>query len=328
MHLTHRLVVLLALLAILVAENAPAMAVEPRKETLVYKQVGTLKIKADVHSLPSDKPRPVVVWIHGGALINGHRDSVPAWVKEAFLPRGYAIVSLDYRLAPETKLPEIIADVEDAFRWIREQGPKLFAADGQRVAVIGGSAGGYLTLISGYRVKPRPTVLVSLWGYGDLVGDWYNTPSPHARHNQSKMTRDEAFRQVSGSPVSDSRDRQGDGGAFYQFCRREGIWPREVTGWDPRADREKFAPYMPEHHVNEEFPPTHLIHGDADTDVPFQLSVNMAELFKQAGVEHRMIRFPGAEHGLPGVAKAEVDVAYQDAARFVVEHLERVERAK
>ncbi len=313
----------LALLGGLFMNGASSFAAEPTAQTLVYKQVGPLKIKADVLALPSEKPRPVVVWIHGGALINGHRASVPAWVSAAFVPRGYAVVSLDYRLAPETKLPEIVADVEDAFRWIRKDGPKLFAADGTRVAVIGGSAGGYLTLVAGYRVQPRPTVLVSLWGYGDLVGEWYNTPSPHARHQQSPFTAEQAAQIKTLPPVADSRERKGDGGAFYQYCRRQGIWPREVTGWDARTERDKYVPFMPEHQVTAQFPPTFLIHGDADTDVPYQLSANMAELFQKSGVEHRLVRFPGAEHGLPGVAKAEVDAAYAAAAEFVVERLSR-----
>ena len=146
------------------------------------------------------------------------------------LDAGYTLISLDYRLAPETKLPEIIQDIEDAFRWIRRDGPRLFNIDATRIAVVGGSAGGYLTLTSGFRVRPRPTVLLSLWGYGDLVGDWYSKPSPHPRHQQSKLTRDEAYRQVSGPAISDSRDRKGDGGAFYQYCRQTGTWPAGRIG--------------------------------------------------------------------------------------------------
>ena len=46
---------------------------------------------------------------------------------------GFAVVSIDYRLAPETKLPAIIEDVEAAFDWIRGQGPDLFRADPDRL---------------------------------------------------------------------------------------------------------------------------------------------------------------------------------------------------
>ena len=83
------------------------------KTTYVYKQVGDLKIKADVLQVEDDVARPVVVWIHGGALMTGGRDSVPKWAKTRLFASGYDIISIDYRLAPETKLPEIIADLEE-----------------------------------------------------------------------------------------------------------------------------------------------------------------------------------------------------------------------
>jgi len=261
-----------------------AVAAEVRKQTFVYKTVGTLPIKADVYGAEDHAARPVVVWIHGGALINGHRESIPPRLKEPLLAAGCILVSIDYRLAPETKLPGIIEDFEDAFRWIREQGPRLFHADARRIAVVGGSAGGYLTLTCGFRVKPRPAALVSLWGYGDLVGPWYSAPSPHPRHHTTKLSREEAFRQVAGPPIADSRDRKGNGGAFYQFCRQQGLWPKAVSGWDPRTEVEKFVPYMPLRNVTPEFPPTLLVHGEADTDVPCAQSVAMAAELRRSKV--------------------------------------------
>jgi acetyl esterase/lipase len=292
------------------------------KMSHIYKQVEDLSIRADSY-LFDDKPsRPVVVWIHGGALINGHRESVPAWLTAACRANSHILVSIDYRLAPETQLPGIIADVEDAFRWINESGPKLFGADASRVAVAGGSAGGYLTLTAGYRAQPRPKALVSLWGYGDVVGAWYSQPSPHPRHHTSKMSRDEAFGQVSGAPVSDSRERKGNGGAFYQFCRQQGLWPKAVSGWDPHTETEKFAPFMPVKNVTAEYPPTLLIHGDQDTDVPYEQSVMMAAEFKKHGVGHELITIRGAEHGLAGGEPQAVEGSYRAAAAFLKKHLD------
>src|SRR5438445_6850866 len=94
---------------------------EERVETYIYKQVGDLKVKADVYTKGASPHRPVLVWIHGGALIVGHRESVDRRLKDAFLETGGAVISIDYRLAPETQLPEIIQDIEDAFHWIREK---------------------------------------------------------------------------------------------------------------------------------------------------------------------------------------------------------------
>ena len=119
-------------------------------------------------------------------------------------------------------------------------------------------------------------MLVSFWGYGDLVGDWYSQPSKHARHHRIKLTDAEARAQVSGAPISDARDRHGNGGAFYQYCRQRGIWPQEVSGWDPHTQTEKFYPFMPVKNVTADYPPTLLIHGTIDTDVPHEQSVMMA----------------------------------------------------
>jgi acetyl esterase/lipase len=294
---------------------------EIRKATHVYKSAGGVSIRADVYRAADDAVRPVVVWIHGGALIMGHREGVSEPVKRWALAAGHVLVSIDYRLAPETQLPAIIGDVEDAFAWIRADGPRLFRADASRIAVSGGSAGGYLTLVTGYRVKPRPVALLSLWGYGDLVGDWYSTPSPHARHRTSSMSREEAYLQVSGPPVSDARERKGDGGGFYQYCRRTGTWPAAVSGWDPRREAAKFAPFMPVKNVTREYPPTFLIHGTADTDVPHEQSVMMAAELKKHGVRHELVSVAGAEHGLPDGDKAAVAEAYRKGFAFVGEFL-------
>jgi len=257
-----------------------------------------------------------------GALIVGGRDGINERVKKIFLDAGYAIISIDYRLAPETKLPAIIDDIEDAFKWVREKGPELFGIDSSRVAVLGGSAGGYLTLATGYRVKPRPTVLVSFWGYGDLIGNWYSKPSPHYLQ-RSKITEEQARKQVGGPAVANSKDRNGNGRMFYLFCRQRGIWPKEVSGWDPHKEAKKFYPYMPVKNVTQQYPPTLLIHGTKDTDVPYEQSVMMANQFKKFRIDHELITIAGGEHGLAGGDPEKIDQAYEKMFQFVHQRMTR-----
>ena len=292
------------------------------KETIVYKEAGPLAIKADVYHYSDTKVRPVLVSLHGGALIMGHRENLSGPVKNFALTNGWVLVSFDYRLAPETKIPAIIEDVEDAFRWLRREGPKRFHINPDRVAVTGGSAGGYLTLLTGHRIEPRPRVLLAFFGYGDLIGDWYSTPSPHPRHNQRKIAADEAGQQVSGPAVADARDRKGDGGVFYNFCRQTGQWPKAVSGWDPHRESEKFFPFMPVRNVTAAYPPTVLIHGTADTDVPFEQSQLMAREFQKHGVPFQFYEIAKAEHGLTGGDPAEIDEAQRKAFEFVKLQLE------
>lgn len=289
----------------------------PKQSTFIYKQVGDLQIKADVHHHPNANKRPVVVWLHGGALINGHRAGISGVVRNFALTNGYILVSFDYRLAPETKLPNTIEDIEDAFRWLRRDGPKLFHADPQRIAVTGGSAGGYLTLITGHRVKPSPKALLAFWGYGDLVGEWYSKPSPHPRHNRTKISREDAFAQVNGPPVADARERKGNGSLFYLYCRQTGQWPRLVSGWNPNTDSDRFTPYMPVKNVTADYPPTVLVHGTEDTDVPHEQSVMMVQEFKKHGVAHQFHSIANGEHGLAGADRSQVNAAYTDAFAFL-----------
>src|SRR5437867_2152699 len=101
----------------------------PAPRTYTYKTAGGCEIKADVYGADARTRKPVVIWIHGGALINGSRRSVTRPFHGELLKQGFAVVSIDYRLAPETKLPDIIEDVRDAHRWVRKAGPKLFQID-------------------------------------------------------------------------------------------------------------------------------------------------------------------------------------------------------
>jgi acetyl esterase/lipase len=284
--------------------------------THTYKRVGDLEIQADVHRPEGSGVFPAVLSIHGGALIMGHRQGIDDRFRDLLLQAGYAVVAIDYRLAPETCLPEVVQDVEDACTWLRARAPQLgLSAD--RLAVTGGSAGGYLTLVTGCRCTPPPAALVSFWGYGDLVGNWYSAPSPHPCHHQVTVTPEEAWRQVSGPPVADERQRPGSGWTFYQHCRQRGSWPAAVSGWDPRSQVEAFRPYMPLANVTPAYPPTFLVHGTDDTDVPYEQSVLMAAALARAGVPHELWTVEGAEHGLAGGDPGRVEQAYAAALAFV-----------
>ena len=117
------------------------------------------------------------------------RDSVPFCCY-------YIVAAIDYRLAPTTKLNEILEDVSDAFHWLREQGPELFNIDPERIGVLGSSAGGYLALMSGLVVNPPPKAIVSLYGYGDIDGDWYTKPD--AFYCQQDVVSEEVAFAVAG----------------------------------------------------------------------------------------------------------------------------------
>ena len=78
---------------------------------------------------------------------------------------------------------------------------------------------------------------------------------------------------------------------------------------------------MPLQNVSDEYPPTLLVHGDKDTDVPYEQSQLMAAQFKKHNVEHQFISIAGAEHGLAGAEPEAVKAAYRTAIEFLRKHL-------
>ncbi|MHC4714635.1 MAG: alpha/beta hydrolase [Planctomycetota bacterium] len=290
-----------------------------RPKTHVYKKTDGCELRADVYpAAESAGPVPVVAYFHGGCLIMGWRE----WVNERLVAdsngAGYAVVSFDHRLAPETKLPGIIEDVRDALKWVREEGPLLFNADTERIAVAGASAGGYLTLMTGL-FEPRPRALVSFYGYGDLVGDWYSKPDPFYCREPA-VTEEAARAAVGETPLSEGERTRG---TFYVYCRQKGIWPNEISGHGPGKEPEFFRPYCPAENVTADYPPTILLHGDADTDVPYGLSVMMAAALEKAGVEHEFITIPGGPHCFDrDVTGPVVEDAFKRVRAFLSRHLE------
>ena len=82
-----------------------------------------------------------------------------------------------------------------------------------------------------------------------------------------------------------------------------------MTGYDPDTETEAFKPFSPIQNVDINYPPTMLLHGDVDTDVPYQQSVMMAEELARAGVEHELITISGGGHGFYGAGRKDGRVA-------------------
>lgn len=293
----------------------------PTPETFIYKEADGIQIEVDVYRIGESQLQPAILWIHGGALIGGRREGIRTDQLNAYLDAGYVVASIDYRLAPESKLPDIAADLRDAFRWLREEGPKAAGVDPDRVAAVGHSAGGYLALLSGSTVDPPPKAIVSFYGYGDIVGDWYARPDPFYLQ-QPLVTEEEAIASVGTTPLASDKGWPKDRFRFYLYCRQHGIWPEKIGGVSPSEDPAFFTPYCPVRNITKDHPPTLLIHGDADTDVPVEQSLLMAEALMEKGVPVRSLILEGAGHGFDGrgIGKdPHADKAFEAVMEFLAE---------
>lgn len=125
------------------------IVVIPQRETFTDVKYGTQSNaqKSDIYLPAAKPPFPVLVWIHGGGWVQGDKTTFKAQpMLEALLSRGYAVVTINYRLSGEAKFPAQIYDVKAAIRWIKANATTYkFNAD--KIGVWGSSAGGHLTAL-------------------------------------------------------------------------------------------------------------------------------------------------------------------------------------
>ncbi|MDR2986630.1 MAG: alpha/beta hydrolase [Nocardiopsaceae bacterium] len=99
------------------------------------------------HGAAPGELRPVLVHLHGGRLISGHknREGLPLIYRLA--SRGWICVSANYRLRPGAQWPDPVVDVKKVITWLRAHGPE-YGADPDRIFLAGGSSGAQLASVA------------------------------------------------------------------------------------------------------------------------------------------------------------------------------------
>ena len=155
------------------------------------------------------------------------------------------------------------------------------------------------------------------------MGDWYGKPDPFY-NTFDPMSEADAHRVVGDHELVNGMASLGRRD-YYLWCRQNGLWPIKVGGHDPISEIDWFTPYSPAENVGQTYPPTLLLHGDADTDVPYEQSVHMAERLAAANIEHEFITIPNGPHGFdrdpaPELVETVKD-AFSGALAFLTEHV-------
>ncbi len=136
------------------------------------------RLSARLFAPASDDPLPVLLYFHGGGFTVGSvATHEPLCRHLAHLAHG-AVVSVDYRLAPEWKFPTAVNDAWDSLAWLRDQAPGL-RLDAARIAVGGDSAGGTLATVTAIAARDAAWPLaLQLLFYPGCAGH-QDTPSHH-----------------------------------------------------------------------------------------------------------------------------------------------------
>ncbi len=192
---------------------------------------------------PAGVERPaVLVWFHGGGFVVGDLDSADAECRNLSSGSGAAIVSVDYRRAPEDPFPAATDDALAAVRWVAGQGPDLHL-DVSRLAVGGDSAGGNLAAVTALRIRDEggPHLRFQLLVYPviDLAGVFDPAAWPSLVDNGEGFFLTTAMmRFFSASYVPNASDRSDPRASPLTADRLEDLPPALVMtcGLDPLRD--------------------------------------------------------------------------------------------
>lgn len=256
--------------------------------------------RLDVYRPGGPGPHPVVLYLHGGGWIAGDK-ATPADVGmvASIVAHGYAVVSVNYRLAVEAVFPAQLDDVRAALAWVRAQGPAN-GLDPDRLGLFGVSAGAHLAALLG--VIERTSV--------DAVVGW----APPV--DLATVGPDLAARADCDGAWSDPDDP-------------ESFWAALVGG-PVSAQPDRVAAADPIHHLAvgdpAALPPFLLSHGDRDCTVPLAQSERLAAALRAVtgrddAAEVRVLPEAGHVRSFPRDAEMAADLAFLD--RHLGRHLGR-----
>src|SRR5258708_5099446 len=131
-------------LALLFLAGVTAFGAAKSEDGIGYGQAGGDKLTIDYYPPAGPTPPPLSILIHvGGFVGGGSKNNSEAYCRDLVAPAGYAVFSINYRLAPKFAYPAMVEDVQRAIRYIRRIAKKWNAGP-KRIALVGGSAGGSL----------------------------------------------------------------------------------------------------------------------------------------------------------------------------------------
>ena len=240
------------------------------EENVAFGTGGGRALHCDVYLPPDHAPVPegadggpavvgraAILLLHGGGWMNGDRAQLRGYGIQ--LARyGFVCVCPEYRLSGESTWPAQVHDVKAALRWLRANAGRL-GVDATRISVSGNSAGAHLALMLGALRDGE------LEGEGGHAGVSTQCAAVVAIYPPTQLR------------VTHPDDPIG----------------RLLGGNVAREVEDQASPLA---YARADFPPTMLVHGNADSIVPVQASLEMYSALAKAGAAVEMHIYDGVPH--------------------------------
>lgn len=240
----------------------------------------------------ADAPQPVLLYLHGGGWVVGDLDTHDSVCRALARRAECAVVSLDYRLAPENPFPAAVEDGWAGLQWLHHHATEI-GIDAGRIAVGGDSSGGNLAAVLALRARDRggPPLKAQVLIYPVTDCD-LDRPSYLAAGSGYGLTRDSM--------------------KWY--------WAQYIADEARRRDPEA-SPLRAQDHSS--LPPALVI--TCELDPLASEGAAYAESLEKAGVTARHVHEPGMIHGYVRMAGAisRARKTWDDCAGFIRRHLQQ-----
>lgn len=229
-------------------------------KNIEYKNINGKSLQLDIYRPKNlEKPAPLLIFIHGGGWSGGQRSDYLVYLA-TFAKRGYVTATVSYRLLNDGPWPACAEDITDAVQWFYNNG-ETYGYDPDRIAVIGGSAGGHLALLAAYE-----------W---EKTGGSINSTSVPEKNHRIKAVV----------------DFYGPVDLTTEYARTHPT----VTSFLVKSFEEAPEIYIeasPVHYLDKNDPPTIIFQGTSDNTVPASQSVLLKEKLDSLGVPAELYRLP------------------------------------
>ena len=265
-----------------------------------YKKVGGQSLQLDILTPKGLKkiPAPLLVYIHGGGWGGGDRYRMVRTDVSGVFNRcgkaGIICATIEYRLTDEKSTAyDSAVDCKDALRFLVKHAG-TYGIDPTRIATIGGSAGGHLSLVT------------ALGNPKDFPGD-----PALASHDPVSLRCEVAY-----YPATDFTDSELAG-------RFLGPRAQIMFGGSPETKADLIRLLSPVYLIQKGSTPVYCFHGDKDTTLPVEHSRRLYAKGKSVGADIQYTEVVNGNHGFGTECKPSIDEIVAMAAQFVIERLTR-----
>jgi len=248
----------------------------------------------------SAKKIPVVLYLHGGAWVEGDKIIEPDnYVESTILKlvkENYAVISINYRLVnQQIHFPEPIKDTKDAVRWVRKNAEK-YNLDAENIGMWGVSAGAHLSLLTAYTQDHE--------FIGDPELSKYSAKVNYVIDNFGPSDMNRLLHTRAPKPLL----------FVVSLISKKIITLRNklimgITGMNAETDKKQiveFCKTISPLNYTQNTVPTLILHGNKDKVTPMRHSKRLKKMLRKTNTQHSLIIVKKGNHGFKNT-----DEAYQ-----------------